>query len=281
MHLEQAVEQVNDAVLANTSTPDKEPNYEWLEFCTKVQKLGIYTRDSDCAWTGLAISLSKPLQRLFKYSILFQTLLSHTDPELLEYEGALRLVAEVENIIRSLEDAKNQNEERDKTRDIIARIKGLEKVIQFAVPKPARILVEEIMLNPKEFGDVLGSGVGGIGSRKDVWLVVFTDIVLRCQRTGIISLPLGAAHSSTSDSLSELQGNSNYATTGPRNSSARRRNLYKFMKASISSYWRTQSNGVVVRLRIGLLATSINSVKEWFQWMSMLCQGVIRNSLLI
>jgi hypothetical protein len=38
----------------------------------------------------------KPFQRLLKYSALFQALLSHTDPWMHEYEGALQLVAEVE-----------------------------------------------------------------------------------------------------------------------------------------------------------------------------------------
>lgn len=142
------------------------------------------------------------------------------------------MVAEVENIIRSIEDAKNQKEERDKIRDILARIKGLDKVKQLAISKPSRVLVEERMLNP---GDVLRSGVG-IGSRKDLWLVVFNDVVLRCQRTGITHLPQGAAHSSR---LSELQGNYEYATTGRLNPSVQPRNLYNFIEATVfSSYWR-------------------------------------------
>ena len=182
--------------------------------------------------TGLAISLSKPFQRLLNYSMLFRALLFHTDPWMLEYEGTLQLVTEVEDIVHDIEDAKDQKETRDKTRDIFARIKGLDKVKQLAVPKPSRVLVEEKMLDPRE--DVLRSGGGGIGSRKDVWLVVFNDVVLRCQRTGITSLPLGAAQVSRANSLFELHGSSKFSTTGRRNPSTQQRNLYKFIKASIS-----------------------------------------------
>jgi RhoGEF domain len=220
-----------------------------------MQKLEINAQDR--GETGLVISLSKPFQRLLKYSMLFQALLFHTDPWMDDYDGAHQLVAEVENIIRGIENTKGQTEERDKTRDVLARIKGLDKVIQFAVPKPSRVLVEERMLNPRESTDVskasppagvtgavkkrssfrlssdlLRSG-SGIGSRKDIWLVVFNDVELRCQRTGTTSFPLGASYSSSAISLSESQGKSKYATTGRRNSSARPRNLYRFIKASI------------------------------------------------
>jgi hypothetical protein len=226
-----------------------------------VQKLEIDARDR--GETGLAISLSKPFRRLFKYSAPFKAVLSLSDVCMHEYEGAIQLIAEVEGIIRSIEDAKDQKEEHDKTRDILARIKGLDKVMQFAVPKPSRVLVEERMLNLEEssdaskaslrppagitstlrrktsskfkhLSDVLRNGGDGIGSQKDIWLVVFNDVVLRCQRTGITSLPLGAAHFSSATSTSGLQGKSKSATTGRRKSSARPRNLYKFIKASVS-----------------------------------------------
>ena len=77
--------------------------------------------------TGLAISLSKPFQRLLKYPLLFQNLLFHTDPSTFEYESTLQMVAEVEKIVRSIEDEKIKKEERDQTRDAVARIEGLEK----------------------------------------------------------------------------------------------------------------------------------------------------------
>lgn len=111
------------------------------------------------------------------------------------------------------------------------------------------------MLNPGESSDAKTRAVGrqgslkfssdalrsggrvGISSRKDVWLVVFNDVVLRCQRIGTTSNPLGGARSSKPGFLSELRDISKYGavTDSRRHSSARPRNLYKFIKASDSS----------------------------------------------
>lgn len=77
--------------------------------------------------SGLVISLSKPFQRLLKYPLLFQNLLFNTDPSLKEYEATLAMVDEVEVIVRTIEDEKSSSEEREKTRDVWARIEGLEK----------------------------------------------------------------------------------------------------------------------------------------------------------
>lgn len=171
------------------------------------------------------------------------------------------MVAEVETIVRSIEDDKIQKEERDKTRDVLARIDGLDRVRQLAAPKPSRVLVEEKLLEVpgkgsgskgtstpppaasagagkavkgksslKRFSDALGSS----GGKKDLWLVVFNDVTLQCQRTGTTSLPLGSAHagsSSRANSMPELQGGkSKFASAGRRTSHARPRNLYKFVK---------------------------------------------------
>ena len=216
---------------------------------------------ADKGETGLAISLSKPFQRLLKYPLLFQNLLFHTDPSTFEYESTLQMVAEVETIVRSIEDEKIQKEDRDKTRDVFARIEGLDKVKQLAVPKPSRLLVEERQLmsathtngSPKpsspppvfnvkavkgktsfkRLSDVLHST--GVGGKKDLWLVVFNDVVLRCQRTGTTSLPLVAATNSRTTSLPELQGNgkTKYASTGRRNTHTKPRNMYKFLKVGV------------------------------------------------
>jgi hypothetical protein len=207
--------------------------------------------------TGLAITLSKPFQRLLKYPLLFQNLLFHTDPSTFEYESTLQMVAEVETIVRSIEDEKIQKEERDKTRDVFARIEGLEKNGRLALPKPSRVLIEERPYLPtaanqqngnprggstppsamavkgktsfKRLSDVLHSS-NGIGGKKDLWLVVFNDVVLQCQRTGTTSLPLVAATNSRTNSLPELQGKAKYATTGRKTAQTKPRNLYKFLK---------------------------------------------------
>ena len=257
LHLERALEQVDNALSTASATkkPKKQDATEWLKVCQYLERLEMLAGEK--GETGLAISLSKPFQRLLKYPLLFQNLLFHTDPSTFEYESTLQMVAEVETIVRSIEDEKIQKEERDKTRDVFARIEGLEKVKQLMVPKPSRVLVEErpvIGLNPvsesgarspppsgqnrgvkgktsfKRLSDVLQAGSSGVGGKKDQWLVVFNDVVLRCQRTGTTSLPLVAATNSRATSMPELQGKAKYATTGRRNSQGKPRNLYKFLK---------------------------------------------------
>jgi len=173
------------------------------------------------------------------------------------------MVAEVENIVRSIEDEKIQKEERDKTRDIFARIEGLDKVRQLALPKPSRILREErpcsLGISPlnsspkpsspppvvnskgvrgkvsfKRLSDVLPNG---IGNKKDLWYVIFNDVILQCQRTGSTSLPLVSSTIPRTNSLPEYQGKTKYATTGRRNSSTKPRNLYKFLKARCKHHY--------------------------------------------
>ena len=207
----------------------------------------------------MAISLSKPFQRLLKYPLLFQNLLFHTDPSTFEYESTLQMVAEVETIVRSIEDEKIQKEERDKTRDIFGRIEGLDKVKQLMLPKPSRVLMEErstMGVNAtdksappsaqrppavkgktsfKRLSDVLQAGSSGIGGKKDQWLVVFNDVVLRCQRIGTTSLPMGSASNSPrANSLPDLQGKPKYGTQVRRASQVKPRNLYRFLKVRLS-----------------------------------------------
>jgi hypothetical protein len=252
VHLERALDQANDALSTRSST--KRQRNQLSKICALLHKLEADAEDR--GETGLAISLLKPFRRLLRYPQLFQGVLFHTDSWMFEYEGALQLVTEVEAIVRGIENEKIQEEDREKTRDILTRIRGLDKVIPFAIPKPSRVLVEERMLSPREpsdakitravgrkgsfrlSSDVLRSGGGnGTDNRKDVWLVVFNDVVLRCQRIGITSNPLGGVHSSKQSFLSERRDVSRSATTtdGRRNSSSRPRNLYKFIKASDSS----------------------------------------------
>jgi hypothetical protein len=272
LHLERALGQVDDAL---SSSVDKKPKKtdpaEWVKVCKTLRRLEEISMEK--GETGLAISLSKPFQRLLKYPLLFQNLLFHTDPSTFEYESTLQMVAEVETIVRSIEDEKIQKEERDKTRDVFARIEGIDKVRQLALPKPSRVLVEERPVMPtgtnqqqqngakpstppsamavkgktsfKRLSDVLHSGTG-VGGKKDLWLVVFNDVVLQCQRTGQTSLPLVAATNGRTVSLPELQGKSKYASTGKRNAHTKPRNLYKFLKVSpqLLLDWST-ANGVV------------------------------------
>ncbi|KAG5727691.1 RhoGEF domain-containing protein gxcJ [Termitomyces sp. T112] len=265
IHLERALDQV-DAALQNVSSkkPKNQDAAEWQKVCKLLQKLEGDACDK--GETGLAITLSKPFQRLLKYPLLFQNLLFHTDPSTFEYESTLQMVAEIENIVRSIEDQKIQREERDKTRDVFARIEGLDKVKQLALPKPSRLLVEErpcpvpplkgpspppvgVRGKPsfKRLSDVL-QGNNGIGGKKDLWFVVFNDVVLQCQRTGTTSVPLVAALTSRASSMPELQGKTKYATTGRRNVQTKPRNLYKFIKIE------TWAIGDVVQPREGVVS---------------------------
>lgn len=250
-----------DAALSNVSTkkPKTQDAGEWQKVCKFLQQL----EENACekGETGLAITISKPFQRLLKYPLLFQNLLFHTDPSTFEYESTLQMVAEVETIVRSIEDEKIQKEERDKTRDVFARIEGLDKDRQLALPKPSRVLMDERLcttgpgpsplngsakpLSPpppsvvnakgvrgkssfKRLSDVLQSN--GVGGKKDLWFVVFNDVILQCQRIGTTSVPLVSATTSRTTSLPDLQGKAKYATTGKRNSYTKPRNLYKFIK---------------------------------------------------
>lgn len=285
LHLERALEQVDNALSTASASkkPKKQDADQWMRVCQSMQRLEVIA--SEKGETGLAISLSKPFQRLLKYPLLFQNLLFHTDPSTFEYESTLQMVAEVETIVRSIEDEKIQKEERDKTRDVFARIEGLDKVKQLMVPKPSRILMEErpvIGVNPasnptakstssplpasqtakgvkgkpsfKRLSDVLQVGNNGIGGKKDQWLVVFNDVVLRCQRTGTTSLPLVAATNSRTNSLPELQGKAKYATTGRRSAHTKPRNLYKFIKVCVileATAFQMRFTSNICRLRRG------------------------------
>jgi hypothetical protein len=264
LHLERALEQVDSALSnAMAKKPSKQDAGEWQKVCAVLKKLEEVAFDK--GETGLAMTLSKPFQRLLKYPLMFQNLLFHTDPSTFEYETTLQMVAEIEAIVRSIEDEKIQKEERDKTRDVFARIEGLDKVKQLALTNPSRVLVDERPYNSaynpgnnpgnglqkpsspppvingkgvkgksslKRLSDVLSSGAYGIG-RKELWHVVFNDVLLLCQRTGTTSLPLVASTTSRTNSMPELQGKAKYATTGRRNSHTKPRNLYKFIKIEI------------------------------------------------
>lgn len=248
---------------ATSKKPKKQDAEQWAKVCQYLHRLEVTA--SEKGETGLAISLSKPFQRLLKYPLLFQNLLYHTDPSTFEYESTLQMVAEVETIVRSIEDEKIQKEERDKTRDVFARIENLDKVKQLMIPKPSRVLMEErplVGVNPltdpttgkassssppltsqnpknvkgktsfKRLSDVLQAGSNGVGGKKDLWLVVFNDVVLRCQRTGTTSLPLVVGTNTRANSLPELQGKAKHASTGRRGAHVKPRNLYRYIKVS-------------------------------------------------
>ena len=138
------------------------------------------------------------------------------------------------------------------------RIENMDTVKQLAVPNSSGLLVGEWPLVPpdsstqtgrqkpappsalnknvkgktsfQQLSDVLHPGQNSIGGKKVISLVVFIDVVLRCQRTGITSLPLASSTNARTNSLPELQAKAKYATTGREGAHIKSRNLYKFIK---------------------------------------------------
>lgn len=88
----------------------------------------------------------------------------------------------------------------------------------------------------RRLSDVLQPGGSAsnptVGGKKDIWLVVFSDVVLRCQRTGTTTLPLASSTASRSHSLPEMQGKGKYSTVGRRSLHTKPRNLYKLIKVT-------------------------------------------------
>lgn len=77
------------------------------------------------ARAALSDQLEREADSFFRSSAFFST--QNTDPSTKEYEATVAMVEEVEHIIRSIEDEKTAVEERVKTRDVFARIEGLER----------------------------------------------------------------------------------------------------------------------------------------------------------
>lgn len=117
-----------------------------------------------------------------------------------------------------------------------------------------------------------------MGGKKDIWLVTFNDVVLRCQRTGTTTLPLASAPASgiagRTHSLPELQGKNKYATVGRRTITTKPRNLYKFLKVSVCQRVINQLlthasvTLLMTRLRLGLSAMSFSQNRESSRWKS-------------
>lgn len=183
---------------------------------------------------GLAISLSKPFQRLLKYPLLFQNLLFNTSPSTREYEATLVMVDEVQTIVRSIEDEKSSSEERERARDAWARIEGIERSKQLMAPKPTRLLVSETIVPGKEKKGKSSHRLSEILKHRNMeqWIVRFSDVSLLCERTGYTSLPMSTTKSAGSGLKSESQTDlsTKRLSSSKRNQSLKQRNLYRFIK---------------------------------------------------
>ncbi|KAH9825103.1 hypothetical protein DFH28DRAFT_1117269 [Melampsora americana] len=274
MHLERALRDVEEA-LAAAGPKASGMTKSQKRFAKLIMQLEENAaKQGEC---GLAICLSKPFQRLLKYPLLFQNLLYHTDASTHEYESAHAMAISIDSIVRSIEDEKISEEERDKARDAWSRIEGMnEKVLM--VPKSDRLLMSEesvwkpvpgkekrtlsdaaegsrsntptptaseahssqismskkdhkstadrlrILKGQKSFrrlSDMIGSEAKEptMGSKRDVWLVVFSDVILRCQRVGVTRMSTNTFSSAAKDKKKTR-----------RSLPGRERNLYKFIK---------------------------------------------------
>ncbi|KAJ4488088.1 hypothetical protein J3R30DRAFT_892454 [Lentinula aciculospora] len=318
LHLERALEQVDNAIndisppksstASITKTIFSSPTFsstsrtssnssETSRALSQIPHLlrTLDTLSSYSGQTSLSISLSKPFQRLLKYPLLFQNLLYHTDPSTTEYESTLQLVAEIEVMVRGIEDEKVEWEDREKTRDVLGRIEwgdgnnnsntsnnrstnGKGKVKDkgwVGRPKMGRVLIDEKVytipatsttsttttppVNPiqpkkskssfRRLSDALtptttttttsSSHLGNKKpfSKKDLWLVVFNDVVLLCQRTGVTTMPIwrGGMGMEGNGGGKDLGGKGGKEVLGPGRKQLRvkPRNLYKFLKVCV------------------------------------------------
>ncbi|SPO44702.1 uncharacterized protein PSANT_02388 [Moesziomyces antarcticus] len=257
-HLQRAMEELEEAALMERAFRGKRLKKERLSNTVGLGRTvaALEACAAEQGYAGLSIFASMPFQRLLKYPLLFQNLLFHTDPSTHEFESTVGMVVEVERLVRSIEDEKVTAEERDKARDVFARIDGITDRVVLR-PRPDRVLIEECALYdesarrtlsesaPKDgrsdanasdsegaesgsegsglrsgrrgnssqsglraalrnkrsyrrLSDFLSAEQGGggsskaptMGSKKDLWLVRFSDVEIKCQRIGVTALPM-------------------------------------------------------------------------------------------
>ncbi|KDE06889.1 hypothetical protein MVLG_02777 [Microbotryum lychnidis-dioicae p1A1 Lamole] len=190
--------------------------------------------------SGLGLCLSKPLMRLGKLPLLMQALLFHTDPTTHEWEKTRAMAIEVDELVRSIEDEKIEEEERSRARDGIARIDGIQDKALMA-PRRSRVLIEEtiapvdveggpssgVVMKEKSLMISLGTK-GTLGRRKgtnlarggEEWLVHFSDVTVRCAKVRETDLPFGCGFSKKTEG----------AKREKKLKKGKVRNLYRFVK---------------------------------------------------
>ncbi|GAA5827936.1 hypothetical protein JCM11251_005654 [Rhodosporidiobolus azoricus] len=153
--------------------------------------MGLEEKAAEAGESSLGICLSKPLMRLSKLPLLSQSLLYYTDPATHEWEKTRAMALEVDALVRSIEDEKIEEEERQRTRDVLARIDGINDKALMA-PRSSRVMIEEVP-DPNR-----STAPSRIRNRKsmstsrstaDDWLIRFTDVVIRVQKVGQTNIP--------------------------------------------------------------------------------------------
>ncbi|GAA5989409.1 hypothetical protein JCM11641_004820 [Rhodosporidiobolus odoratus] len=162
--------------------------------------MSLEEKAADAGESGLGICLSKPLMRLGKLPLMMQALLFHTDPTTHEYEKTRAMALEVDALVRSIEDEKIEEEERERTRDILARIDGINDKALMA-PRSSRVVLSEYPAPSSATSTSPDrrrrrSSIGRKEGKKDKgrneaedWLIQFTDVVVRVQKVGQTNIP--------------------------------------------------------------------------------------------
>ncbi|GAA6000018.1 uncharacterized protein JCM10292_003585 [Rhodotorula paludigena] len=177
---------------------------KWQKRLTRVL-MRLEEQAAEAGESSLGICLSKPLMRLGKLPLLMQALLYHTDPTTHEWEKTRAMALEVDALVRSIEDEKIEEEERERTRDVLARIDGINDKALMA-PRTARILIDESLAPPsastpptvrnklsRRLSGAAGSSTLKSSTRSSgkgqEYLIRFTDVIIRAQKTGETDIP--------------------------------------------------------------------------------------------
>lgn len=215
-------------------------------------------------------------------------------------ERALQLAFEIDAIVRSIENEKASEEDRTRTRDVWARIDGINDRALLS-PRSDRLLISEaamwslsttgnstVAAGRRTFSDAARTvddahartaksktkatrrlsdmtGMGNkddsagdkkkkqpsIGSKRDVWLVTFTDVVIRCQRVGVTNLSMQNTLDTGKTPSTDIKDTRRRTIL-----LSRERNLYKFLKID---HWIMTDKTSPGRAGIVSMADVVNS----------------------
>lgn len=139
---------------------------------------------SEAGESSLGICVSKPLMRLGKMPLLMQNLLYHTEALSHEWEATRRMARQVDELVKTIESHKVDEDERIKVRDVYARIENIADKA-FMAPGSPRVLLEE---RPATGTDTATRLRHPKSSAE--WLVLFSDVTIRCRKIGITRIPV-------------------------------------------------------------------------------------------
>ncbi|GHJ85557.1 hypothetical protein NliqN6_1959 [Naganishia liquefaciens] len=242
IHLDKALQQLDDCLVAASSNKKRTSGITmYNEMVVGTITRGLNDEAATKGETGLAIALSKPFQRLLKYPLLFQNLLFNTDATISEYNSCMKLLDEVNDIFRSMEDEKESKDDNERTRDALARINGLDRDPDLSLPCPSRFFVGEHVAplsecsaptsersHRRSFRRLSGLIQGHSQPAKEIWQVLFTDVTLLCQKVGTTAMPIHRSISSRTDEK-RMPARRKSIRSGRCSRQIETRNLYQFL----------------------------------------------------